>query len=190
MVCFVFLATDARQELSNQRGFLDITVTESLIQIPAVALLGGRPGDGDSAEEDVGRLGKTSPTLLHHPGAAAPCNTPNIRKKRTRKKHKTEKAQKTEVVRFASQEKDLINKTPDLIPAGRKPYWSTDVEVTHLEFSEQNYRRNKITDSLFAGSVHIGYSLEEEQKDGSCEEQVSEFTSWRELFDRKMENSV
>ena len=70
MVCFAFLATDARQELSNQRGFLEITVTESLIQIPAVALLGGRPGDGDSAEEDVGRLGKTSPTLLHHPGAA------------------------------------------------------------------------------------------------------------------------
>ena len=52
------------------KGLLDIKVIESLIQIPAVALLGGRPGDGDSAEEDVGRLGKASPTLLHHPGAA------------------------------------------------------------------------------------------------------------------------
>ena len=31
MVCFVFLATDARQELSNQKGFLDIKVIESLI---------------------------------------------------------------------------------------------------------------------------------------------------------------
>ena len=35
---------------------------------PAVALLGGGPGDGDPAEEDVGRLWKTSP-LLDHPGA-------------------------------------------------------------------------------------------------------------------------
>ena len=143
-------------------------------------------------EEKKRRRKKTMPPTPPTPSScpAAPCNTPNIRKKRTRKKTKTENNPKTKVVRFASQEKDVLDETPDFTPNGRKPYWSTDVEVTHLEFSEQNYRRNKITDSLFAGSVHVGYSFEETEKDGSCEEQVSEFTSWRELFDKKMENSV
>ena len=61
VVCFVFLMV-VRQKLSKQKGFLDM-------ELPAVALLGGRPGDGDAAEEDVGRLWKTSP-LLDHPGTA------------------------------------------------------------------------------------------------------------------------
>ena len=73
---------------------------------------------------------------------AAPCNTPNIRKKKTSKKRKIENNPKSKVVRFANQEKDVLEEAPDFVPLVRKPYWSSDVEVTHLEFSEQNYRRS------------------------------------------------
>ena len=151
-----------------------------------------KEGQGITAQEQkTRRRKKTLPPTPPSPSScpAAPCNTPNIRKKKNRKKRKIENNPKSKVVRFANQEKDVLEEAPDFVPLVRKPYWSSDVEVTHLEFSDQNYRRNKITDSLFAGSVHIGYTVEETQE-GSCEEQGSKFSSWRELFDRNMQNYV
>ena len=93
---------------------------------------------------------------------AAPCNTPTVRREKN-KKHNKERKGKKKVVRFAKiQERTKEESTDKLhISSGRKP-WSADVEVTPLEFSEQNYKRNFVTASLFAGTIHMGYSGEEE----------------------------
>ena len=133
------------------------------------------------------KIPKPPPTPPSCPDA--PCNTPNITRKKSRKKKKREKSSKAKNVRFASDQKDEKEEVSNVLPVGRTPYWSSNVEVTPLEFSEQNYRRNLITASLFAGSVHMGYSRDEKQEEVNWEEEGAKFTSWRELFEKKMQNS-
>ena len=118
---------------------------------------------------------------------AAPCNTPTVRREKN-KKHNKERKGKKKVVRFAKiQERTKEESTDKLhISSGRKP-WSADVEVTPLEFSEQNYKRNFVTASLFAGTIHMGYSREEEGEEEGVEEEKRQFSSWRELFESNME---
>ena len=40
----------------------------------------------------------------------------------------------------------------------RVEYFNSKVEVSPLNFSDTNYTRNHVTDTLFAGSIHRGYS--------------------------------
>ena len=58
-----------------------------------------------------------------------------------------------------------------------------------LEFSAANYKKNEITESLFAGSLHCGYPEPEKEEDSAGRETVQDsqqFSSWRELFQAKM----
>ena len=66
-------------------------------------------------------------------------------------------------------------------------YFNSKVQVTPLDFSEKNYAKNYITESLFAGSIHRGYG-ENAKEDEETRPVMSgeNFTSWRELFDEKM----
>ena len=66
-------------------------------------------------------------------------------------------------------------------------YFRTKVHVTPLKFSETNYTKNRMTEKLFAGSLHIGYSENETTQENSIENvRPEKFTSWRDLFDEKM----
>ena len=122
---------------------------------------------------------------------AAPCNTPNVKIEENRKKKKREKAAKKKVVRFSNVDKQTHrgDNGDDLpLSPSRRP-WSAEVEVTPLEFSEHNYKTNAITAELFAGNIHMGYQEEEETRgEKSVEEEGTTFSSWRELFQSKMDN--
>ena len=72
--------------------------------------------------------------------------------------------------------------------SSRRP-WSAEVEVTPLEFSEHNYKTNAITAKLFAGTIHMGYQEEgEAMGEKSVDEEGTKFSSWRELFQSKMDD--
>ena len=107
-----------------------------------------------------------------------PCNTPNPKKKKRkiRDKENTRKKKKSSKI-----EESLTFSKTQIQP------WTTKVEVLPLEFSEHNYRKNHITASLFAGSIHMGYAQEEEEeahKDVNAAK--TSFSSWRELYEIKM----
>ena len=99
---------------------------------------------------------------------------------RTRKKKEKRRKRKEEIKRQRSLKE----------PARVKlEYFNSKVHVAPLDFSEKNYAKNYITESLFAGSIHRGYgenSKEEEETRPVMSGQ--NFTSWRELFDEKMKN--
>ena len=66
-------------------------------------------------------------------------------------------------------------------------YFKAKVHVTPLKFSEKNYTKNEITEKLFAGSIHIGYTENETTLESPTENvNAQRFTSWRDLFDEKM----
>lgn len=66
-------------------------------------------------------------------------------------------------------------------------YFKAKVHVTPLKFSEKNYTKNEITEKLFAGSIHIGYTENETTLENPTENvNAQKFTSWRDLFDEKM----
>ena len=73
-------------------------------------------------------------------------------------------------------------------PRVKPEYFSSEVQVTPLDFSEKNYTKNYITESLFAGSIHLGYRGENTKEEEESRPVMSgqNFTSWRELFDEKM----
>ena len=107
-----------------------------------------------------------------------PCNTPNPKKKKkkNREKEYTRKKRKS-----SKTEESLTFSKTQIQP------WTTKVEVLPLEFSEHNYRKNQITASLFAGSIHMGYAQEEkEEVHRDVNSAETSFSSWRELYQMKM----
>ena len=66
-------------------------------------------------------------------------------------------------------------------------YFKTKVQVTPLNFSDKNYKKNYVTETLFAGSLHLGYrDNTDQQAEAENVKSDEKFTSWRELFDEKM----
>ena len=70
----------------------------------------------------------------------------------------------------------------------------TPPKVRRLEFSE--YKRNFLTDSLFAGNIYVGGQVNAETITGSKDDEAAEagagarqqqsFSSWRDSFKRKL----
>ena len=67
-----------------------------------------------------------------------------------------------------------------------KRRWSSDVSVT--PFHHNSDRRNFITDAMFAGSIYVGQkeNVTDFEKLGVPSVAKEEFTSWREKFNKKM----
>ena len=97
---------------------------------------------------------------------------------RTRKKKEKRRKRKEEIRRQRSF------KEP---PRVKTEYFTSKVQVTPLDFSDKNYAKNFITESLFAGSIHRGYGENAKEEEETKPVMSGEnFTSWRELFDEKM----
>ena len=97
---------------------------------------------------------------------------------RTRKKKEKRRKRKEEIRRQRSFKEPARVKTE---------YFNSKVQVTPLDFSEKNYAKNYITESLFAGSIHRGYGENAKEDEEARPVLAGEnFTSWRQLFDEKM----
>ena len=100
---------------------------------------------------------------------------------KTRKKKEKRRKRKEEMRLQQSINKPKIKKTES------QEYFRTKVQVTPLNFSEKNYTKNYITETLFAGSLHLGYRDNTDQEaEAETVKSDEKFTSWRELFDEKM----
>ena len=97
---------------------------------------------------------------------------------RTRKKKEKRRKRKEEIRRQRSF------KDPQRV---KTEYFNSTVQVSPLNFSDKNYAKNYITESLFAGSIHRGYGENAKEEEETRPVMSREnFTSWRELFDEKM----
>ena len=130
-----------------------------------------------------------------------PSNTPDVRRGKIRKRQfepmniyglRKGGLRKKKMVRFqCNDERTRVTKTEELPPVSARRKMIADVKVIPLEIS--SYRKNFITQSLFAGNIHLGYPEEVEddtdthkEEGGDLREENVEFNSWRELFARKM----
>ena len=97
---------------------------------------------------------------------------------RARKKKEKRRKRKEEIRRQRSF------KDPQRV---KTEYFNSTVQVSPLNFSDKNYAKNYITESLFAGSIHRGYGENAKEEEETRPVMSREnFTSWRELFDEKM----
>ena len=114
-----------------------------------------------------------------------------------RRKRKKEKRKK-ERNRTRNKHKSIKNdhEYNSHIPVSKRAeYYNSEVEVVPLKFSDKNYTKNYITESLFAGSIHRGSSCRDfELSSSNCGTNSEEgyspriFVPWRQLFEEKMNN--
>ena len=135
----------------------------------------------------------------HHQGSPGPLPVPfnspsrdsgSVNRKRfqpmnfdekTRRKREKRRRRKEEMIRDKDKDKVTRQKSES------HEYFKAKVHVTPLKFSEKNYTKNEITEKLFAGSIHIGYTENETTLESPTENvNAQRFTSWRDLFDEKM----
>lgn len=109
------------------------------------------------------------------------------RKKEKRKKEKDRKRNKRKCLR---NDHEYNSHTP---VSKRPEYYNSKVEVVPLKFSDKNYTKNYITETLFAGSIHRGgRDLETNSSncitnsEGGYSPKI--FVPWRQLFEEKMNN--
>ena len=85
---------------------------------------------------------------------------------------------------LVEKKREKRRRSPSLVVEKRR--WSSDVSVTPFHHSSD--RRNFITDAMFAGSIYVGQkeNVTDFEKLGVPSVAKEEFTSWREKFNKKM----